>query len=79
LTEYEILDLISSNTSDMATMFGIYMIVVSAYLVVAYFAGHKLSLLESVALTLLFFRCRRADSWYKQFTGANICSARKLG
>ena len=54
MTEYEILDLISSNTSDMATMFGIYLTVVSAYLVVAYFAGHKLSLIEAVALTLLF-------------------------
>lgn len=54
MTEYEILDLISSGTSDMATMFGIYLTVVSAYLLVAYFAAHKLSLMESVALTMLF-------------------------
>ena len=54
MSEYEILDLIASNTSDMATMFGMYLTVVSAYLVVAYFAGHQLSFVEAAALTSLF-------------------------
>jgi len=54
MTEYEILDLISSNTSDLSTMFTVYLSLISGYLAVVYFVGSKLSLLQALSLTALF-------------------------
>ncbi|MEP4147663.1 MAG: hypothetical protein ABJL54_10600 [Halioglobus sp.] len=54
MTEYEILDLISSNTSDLVTMFTVYLSLVTAYVAVGYFAGAGLSTIQAGALTTLF-------------------------
>ena len=54
MTEYEILDLVSSNSSDLATMFSVYLSLLSAYIAVVYLVGDKLSVLQAVSLSLLF-------------------------
>lgn len=54
MTEYEILDLISSNSSDLSTMFSVYLSLVSAYVAVAYLVGAKLSFFQAIGLSLLF-------------------------
>jgi len=54
MTEYEILDLISSNSSELSTMFTVYLSLISGYLAVAYFVGSKLSLLQTLSFTALF-------------------------
>lgn len=43
MTEYEILDLVSSSSDQIAVQFSIYLSVMSGYLLVAYFAGKKLT------------------------------------
>ncbi len=54
MTEYELLDLIASGTDQMADMFSLYLTVLSAYLIVAYILGRKLSVSQFVGLTVLF-------------------------
>ena len=54
MTEYELLDLIASGTDQMADMFSLYLTVLSAYLIVAYIIGSKLSLSQFTGLTILF-------------------------
>ena len=54
MTEYELLDLIASGTDQMADMFSLYLTVLSAYLLVGYIAGSKLTGLQFGGLTSLF-------------------------
>ena len=54
MTEYEILDLVSSNSSDLATMFSVYLSLLSAYIAVAYLVGARLSFFQATSLSLLF-------------------------
>jgi len=54
MTEYEILDLVASDSAQMASQFNIYLTVLSAYLLVAYFAGNKLTTVQAGILTVLF-------------------------
>ncbi|MEH6587769.1 MAG: hypothetical protein V7720_14500 [Halioglobus sp.] len=54
MSEYELLDLIASGTAQMADMFTLYLTVLSAYLLVAYIVGGKLSTTQNVGLSLLF-------------------------
>ena len=54
MTEYELLVLIASGTDQMADIFSLYLTVLSAYLLVAYSAGSKLTALQFGGLTGLF-------------------------
>jgi len=54
MTEYEILDLVASDSAQMASQFNIYLTVLSAYLLIAYFAGNKLTKVQTGILTMLF-------------------------
>ncbi|MEP1469337.1 MAG: hypothetical protein ABJK25_00030 [Halieaceae bacterium] len=54
MTEYELLDLVASGTDQMADMFSLYLTVLSAYLLVAYIAGSKLTALQFGGVTSLF-------------------------
>jgi len=44
MTEYEILDLVASNEAHMASQFSLYLTVISAYLVVSYLVGERLTI-----------------------------------
>ena len=54
MTEYELLDLIASGNDRMTDMFSLYLTLLSAYLIVAYIAGSKLSASQFAGLTVLF-------------------------
>ena len=63
MTEYEILDLLASDSAQMAVQFTIYLTVMSGYLIVAYFAGGKLSTPQVAILTTLFVFATGAEVW----------------
>ena len=54
MTEYEILDLVASESAAMASQFNIYLTVLFAYLVVGYFVGGKLTTAQTSVLTSLY-------------------------
>ena len=54
MSEYELLDLFISKEAQMASQFAIYLSTLSAYLVVAYLVGSKLSWVQLSAITALF-------------------------
>jgi hypothetical protein len=54
MTEYEILDLVASESAAMASQFNIYLTVLFAYLIVGYFVGDKLTTAQTVVLTSLY-------------------------
>jgi len=54
MSEYELLDLFISKEAQMASQFAIYISTLSAYLVVAYLVGSKLSWIQLSAITALF-------------------------
>ncbi len=56
MTEYELLDLMASMEAHMATQFSLYLTVISAYMVVAYLAGDKLTMAQVwIASVLMIF------------------------
>lgn len=55
MTEYELLDLVSSASDQMADMFSLYLTIISAYLLVAYFIGDKLGRIQVLMLSGLFW------------------------
>jgi hypothetical protein len=63
MTEYEILDLLANDSAQMAVQFTIYLSVMSGYLIVAYFAGDKLTNPQAAILTTLFFFATAAEVW----------------
>ncbi len=54
MTEYEILDLVASESGAMAAQFNLYLTVLFAYLVVGYFIGDKLTTAQTAVLTGLY-------------------------
>ncbi len=63
MTEYEILDLIASKEAHMASQFSLYLTVISAYLVVAYLVGDRLTLPQSIISSVLFIFGAGGQTW----------------
>ena len=72
MTEYELLDLVASSTDLMSVQFSIYMTVTSAYLVVAYIAGAKLTRSQALLLSTLFLFGAGAEVWGMQRSLINV-------
>jgi hypothetical protein len=54
MTEYELLDLVAGESAQSATQFTLYLTVLFAYLVAAYFIGNKLRRPQVLILTSLY-------------------------
>lgn len=72
MTEYELLDLVASSADLMGVQFSIYMTVTSAYLVVAYVAGEKLTRGQVLLLSALFLFGAGAEVWGMQRSLINV-------
>ncbi|QFU75550.1 hypothetical protein EY643_07735 [Halioglobus maricola] len=63
MSEYELLDLMTSMEAHMATQFSLYLSVVSAYLVVAYLVGMNLSRAQMVIASALMIFAAGGQTW----------------
>ena len=63
MTEYELLDLMASMESHMATQFSLYLTVVSAYMVVAYFVGVSLTRPQVFIASMLMILAAGGQTW----------------
>jgi len=63
MTEYEILDLVAGESAQTATQFTIYLSVLFAYLVTAYFIGEKLSRPQAILLSGLYVFVNLSQAW----------------
>jgi hypothetical protein len=72
MSQYEILDLVASAADLIAVQFTIYLTVVSAYLVVVYFVGSKLTRTQVVLFSGLFVFGAGAEIWGMQRSLINV-------
>ena len=63
MTAYELSDLIVSVEANMATQFSLYLSVVSAYLVVAYLVGIRLTFAQTVIASSLMVFAAGGQTW----------------
>ena len=63
MTEYELLDLMASMEAHMATQFSLYLTVISAYMVVAYLAGEKLTRVQVWIASVLMLFAAGGQTW----------------
>ena len=63
MTEYELLDLMASMESHMATQFSLYLTIISSYMVVAYLIGDKLSNTQVVIVSTLMILSAGGQTW----------------
>ena len=63
MSEYELLDLMSSVEGHMATQFSLYLSVVSAYLIVAYLVGIRLTLVQVFIASALMLFSAGGQTW----------------
>ena len=63
MTEYELLDLMASMESHMATQFSLYLTIISSYMVVAYLVGDKLTNSQVVIVSTLMILSAGGQTW----------------
>jgi hypothetical protein len=63
MTEYELLDLMASMEAHMGTLFTIYLTVLSAFLIVAYFVGRNLSFAQAWIASILMIFAAGGQTW----------------
>ena len=63
MTEYEILDLVGAESAQSATQFTLYLSVLFAYLVTAYFIGDRLPRPQLFLLSALYVFVNLAQAW----------------
>ena len=63
MTEYEILDLVGGESAQSATQFTLYLTVLFAYLVTAYFVGERLTRAQVFLLSGLYIFVNLAQAW----------------
>ena len=63
VTEYEILDLVGGESAQSATQFTLYLSVLFAYLVTAYFVGDRLTRAQVFLLSGLYIFVNLAQAW----------------
>ncbi len=63
MTEYEILDLVGGESAQSATQFTLYLSVLFAYLITAYFVGDKLTRAQVFLLSGLYIFVNLAQAW----------------
>ena len=63
MTEYELLDLLASVEQQMAVQFSLYLSVVSAYMIVAYLVGSKLSNVQVIIASVLMIFTAGGQTW----------------
>ena len=63
MTEYEILDLVGGESAQSATQFTLYLSVLFAYLVTAYFVGERLTRAQVFFLSGLYIFVNLAQAW----------------
>ena len=63
MTEYEILDLVGGESAQSANQFTLYLSVLFAYLVTAYFVGDRLTRAQVVLLSVLYIFVNLAQAW----------------
>ena len=72
MSQYEILDLVASAADLMGVQFTIYLTVISAYLMVAYFVGSKLTRTQVMLFSGLFLFGSGAEIWGMQRSLINV-------
>ena len=72
MSEYEILDLVASSAELMGVQFTIYLTIIFAYLVAAYFAGAKLNRVQVLLLSGLFVSAAGSEIWGMQRSLTNV-------
>ena len=72
MTEYEILDLVGGESAQSATQFTLYLSVLFAYLVTAYFVGDKLTRLQALLLSGLYVFVNLAQAWGMTLTMSRV-------
>ena len=63
MSEYELLDLMASMEAHMAAQFSLYLTVISAYMVVAYLAGAKLTKAQAWIASVLMLFAAGGQTW----------------
>jgi hypothetical protein len=77
MTEYELLDLMASASDQMADMFSLYLTILSAYLLVAYFVGEKLGRFQVIAVSGLFLFASSGQALGIRMNGIQIAEILK--
>ena len=72
MTEYELLDLMASMEEHMATQFSLYLTVISAYMVVAYLAGPKLTTVQTWIASVLMVSAAGGQTWALHVTTGRV-------
>ena len=72
MTVYEILDLMASMEAHMATQFSLYLTVITAYLVVAYLAGSKLTGAQAWIASALMLFAAGGQTWALYVTTGRV-------
>lgn len=72
MTEYEILDLLANESAQSATQFTLYLSVLFAYLVTAYFVGARLTVTQVFILSSLYIFVNAAQSWGMHLTMSRV-------
>lgn len=72
MTEYEILDLMANESAQSATQFTLYLSVLFAYLVTAYFVGARLTVTQVFILSSLYIFVNAAQSWGMHLTMSRV-------
>ena len=63
MTEYELLDLVTSSEAHMGTQFSLYLTVISAYMIVAYLVGSKLNASQVTIASILMVFGAGGQTW----------------
>jgi hypothetical protein len=72
MTVYELLDLMASMEAHMATEFSLYLTIISAYLVVAYLAGSKLTQAQARIASALMIFAAGGQTWALYVTTGRV-------
>ncbi len=72
MTEYEILDLVNAQSAQSATQFTLYLSVLFAYVVTAYFVGQRLTRTQVSVLSGLYIFVNVSQSWGMQLTNNRV-------
>lgn len=72
MTEYELLDLAASTVSHMTETFNLYLTIISAYLLIAYFVATNLTTTQLAILNGLFTFSAAAEVWAMRALTINL-------
>lgn len=72
MSEYELLDLMASMEAQMASLFSLYLTIISAYMIVAYLAGAKLTKAQVWIASVLMLFSAGGQTWALYVTTGRV-------